>query len=141
MDWTIEQLLSRNPVIPVVTIGDGEDALPLATALLQGGINIIEVALRSPAALDAITRIRQGSPRTIVGAGTIRHPSDLASAMAAGAQFAVSPGVTPSLLDAAARSGLPFLPGAATASEVMVLLGAGFPVILRCIKNTNISQI
>lgn len=126
---SIETLLQRNPIIPVVTIADAADAVPLAAALAEGGISIVEVTLRSASALDAITAIATALPRIVVGAGTVRSGRDLAAAVGAGAQFAVAPGTTTPLIEAASASGVPFLPAAATASEVMTLLEVGFKLI------------
>lgn len=127
---TIEALLRQNPVIPVVTIDDPADAVPLATALLEGGVTIIEVTLRSDAALAAIREIRSSLPGMTVGCGTIRGPADLEAAIDASAHFGVSPGTPRALLEFAVQCGLPFLPAASTPSEVMTLLQAGF----NCIK-------
>ena len=122
---TLEAILRRGPVLPVVTIADPATAVPLARALLAGGIAVIEVTLRTAAAGEAIRRIRAEVPTMIVGAGTVLSPAQLDLARALGAAFAVSPGVTPGLLDAAAESPLPLLPGIATASEAMLLLERG----------------
>ncbi|WP_283136956.1 bifunctional 4-hydroxy-2-oxoglutarate aldolase/2-dehydro-3-deoxy-phosphogluconate aldolase [Rhizohabitans arisaemae] len=118
-------LLDLAPVIPVVVIEEVTDAVPLAKALSDGGLPVIEVTLRTEAALPAIAAIRAELPDVMIGAGTIRNPADVATAMAAGARFLVSPGSTHILLDAMSASGLPFLPGAATASEAMVLAEHG----------------
>ena len=127
-DLTIDTILSQNPIVPVVTIVDAEDAIPLASALMEGGIRIIEVALRSDAALQAIQRIARAAPEMIVGAGTLKREEDFAAAVDAGAHFVVSPGTTLGLLEAASRYNLPFLPGAATPSEIMRLVHAGYRV-------------
>lgn len=119
-------LLEVSPVVPVVVLEDREDAVPLARALVAGGIRIIEVTLRTPAALDAIRAIAAEVPEITVGAGTIITPANAEEAAAAGAQFLVSPGATPGLLDAMRDTGLALLPGAATVSEVLALLEAGF---------------
>lgn len=126
---SIEPLLAQHPVVPVVTIADLRDAVPLASALADGGIHILEITLRSDAATEAIAAIRTALPETIVGAGTVKSKALLDAAMASGAQFAVAPGMTPALLDAAIACGLPFLPAASTASEIMTLLDAGFTAI------------
>ena len=118
-------LLDISPVVPVVVIGDAADAVPTAEALLRGGVGIVEVTLRTPAALSAIERIAAEVPGIVVGAGTVTTP-DLASAAAgAGARFLVTPGSTDLVLDAAADTGLPVLPGAATVSEAMRLAERG----------------
>ncbi|MFD1914474.1 bifunctional 4-hydroxy-2-oxoglutarate aldolase/2-dehydro-3-deoxy-phosphogluconate aldolase [Halodurantibacterium flavum] len=113
------------PVIPVLVIDDLAHARPLAEALVAGGLPVLEVTLRTPVALDAI-RAMAAVPGGVVGAGTLLTPEDVAAAKEAGAQFGVSPGATDRLLDAAEARGLPMLPGAATASEVMTLLERGY---------------
>jgi 2-dehydro-3-deoxyphosphogluconate aldolase/(4S)-4-hydroxy-2-oxoglutarate aldolase len=118
-------LLDLAPVIPVVVIDDVETAVPLARALVAGGLPVIEVTLRTPVALEAIARIAAEAPDAVVGAGTIRTSDDIAASVRAGARFLVSPGTTLSLADAMAASGLPYLPGAATASEAMALAERG----------------
>lgn len=119
-------LLARGPVLPVVTVERAETALALADALAGGGITTIEVTLRTDAALDAIRAISAARPDLAVGAGTVRTPAQLDACAAAGCAFAVSPGATARLLDAAAEHAVPLLPGAATASEVMALLERGY---------------
>jgi 2-dehydro-3-deoxyphosphogluconate aldolase/(4S)-4-hydroxy-2-oxoglutarate aldolase len=117
---TIDAIARDGPVIAVVTIEAAADALPLARALCAGGIRVVEVTLRSDAALTAIERIAADPGEAIVGAGTARSARDIAAACAAGARFVVSPGFTQSL-DAAARSaGAAWLPGVATASEIQL---------------------
>jgi 2-dehydro-3-deoxyphosphogluconate aldolase / (4S)-4-hydroxy-2-oxoglutarate aldolase len=118
-------LLSVVPVVPVVVIDQLAHAVPVARALVAGGLPVIELTLRTPVALDAIRAIAEQVPEILVGAGTIVLPAQAAAAQAAGAQFLVSPGVTPALLDAMAATGLPFLPGTATVSEVLAALEAG----------------
>lgn len=125
---TMEALLRRSAVLPVVTIDDASIAVPLAEALYRGGLRSIEVTLRTPVALDAIARIARALPDLSIGAGTVRTPQDLAAAAEAGAAFAVSPGATDALY--AARAPLPWLPAVATASELMRGLDAGH----RCFK-------
>lgn len=120
------EILAGGPVLPVVTIDTVARAVPLVDALAAGGIDTVEVTLRTPAALDAIRAIRDARPALRVGAGTVLDADQLAACAAAGARFAVSPGATPRLLDAAAASDVPLLPGAATASEVMMLLERGY---------------
>lgn len=115
------------PVVPVLVVEDAGHARPLAEALVAGGLPVLEVTLRTPCALQAIRAMAQ-VPGGVVGAGTVLTPADMAAAKAAGAQFAVSPGATPALLAAAEAEGLPILPGAATASEVMALLERGHTV-------------
>ncbi len=113
------------PVIPVVVLDDPAIAVALARALVAGGLPAIEVTLRTPTALAAIERIAAEVPDAVVGAGTVLSPAQADAAVRAGAAFLVSPGTTPRLLDAMADSGVPYLPGAATASEVMALAERG----------------
>ena len=113
------------PIIPVLVIDDAAHAAPLAEALVAGGLPVLEVTLRTPAALDAI-RAMARVPGGVVGAGTLLTPADVRAAKAAGARFGVSPGATPRLLEACSAEGLPLLPGAATATEAMTLLEQGF---------------
>ena len=103
----------------MITIERAEDAVPLARALVAGGLPLIEITLRSQQAIDAIKAIAEGVPEAHVGAGTVREPGQGKRAVAAGARFIVSPGATTQLLDAAQDWGVPYLPGAATASEIM----------------------
>ncbi|UQA95799.1 bifunctional 4-hydroxy-2-oxoglutarate aldolase/2-dehydro-3-deoxy-phosphogluconate aldolase [Streptomyces halobius] len=118
-------LLGLAPVIPVVVLHDAADAVPLARALVAGGLPAIEVTLRTPAALDAIRAIADEVPDAVVGAGTVLTPDQVAAAGAAGSRFLVSPGWSPRLLGAMRDSGGPFLPGVSTASEVVTLLDEG----------------
>lgn len=113
------ELAAFGPVIPVIVIARADDALPLARALLAGGVRVLEVTLRTPVALAAIEAIARELPEAIVGAGTIRNADEARAAMDAGARFAVSPGYTSAVGDACRAVGLPLLPGVATASEVM----------------------
>jgi 2-dehydro-3-deoxyphosphogluconate aldolase / (4S)-4-hydroxy-2-oxoglutarate aldolase len=122
----LESVLHAAPVIPVVVIEDAGQAVALARALVAGGIPAIEVTLRTRAALDAVRAMTNEVEGAIVGVGTVRKPQDLIDAEKAGARFAVSPGSTPTLVAAAKDSALPWLPGAATASEVMTLAEHGF---------------
>lgn len=112
-------------VVPVVTLPDVGTAVPLTRALAVGGLPVVEVTLRSPAALDGVRRIRAELPDVLCGVGTVTTPADVDAAVAAGAQFLVSPGTTAALLDAMLACGLPVLPGAATASEALRLIEAG----------------
>ena len=121
----IDAVLARSPVIPVLVVDDVAQARPLAQALVAGGLAVLEVTLRTPAALAVIAEMAR-VPGAIVGAGTVLNAADLAAAKAAGASFIVSPGLTPALGAAALASGLPFLPGVATASEVMGAIAMGF---------------
>jgi 2-dehydro-3-deoxyphosphogluconate aldolase/(4S)-4-hydroxy-2-oxoglutarate aldolase len=119
-------LLDLVPVVPVVVVDDLASAVPIARALVAGGLPVIELTLRTPVALDAIRAIADEVPEILVGAGTIVTPGQAKQALDAGAQFLVSPGTTPSLLSAMADTGLPFLPGTATVSEVLAVLEAGY---------------
>lgn len=112
-------------VVPVVVLDDVQDAVPLARALVDGGLTAIEITLRTPAALEAIQAVAHGVPGAVVGAGTVLTPDHVAAAGAAGARFLVSPGWTDRLLDAMRGSGLPFLPGVSTATEALGLLERG----------------
>lgn len=123
---TIGGVLKVGPVIPVIVLTDATQAVPLARALIDGGIRVLEVTLRMPAALDAVRRIVGEVADAIVGVGTITCPQDFAAASAAGARFGVSPGFSPELAKAAGGSGLPFLPGVMTPSDVIAALHAGF---------------
>ncbi|MET7904709.1 bifunctional 4-hydroxy-2-oxoglutarate aldolase/2-dehydro-3-deoxy-phosphogluconate aldolase [Streptomyces sp. NPDC005355] len=118
-------LLDLAPVIPVVVLHDVADAVPLARALVAGGLPAIEVTLRTPAALDAIRAIADEVPEAVVGAGTVLTPDHVETAVAAGSRFLVSPGWTDRLLGAMRASGVPYLPGVSTTSEVVALLEQG----------------
>lgn len=126
MNNAIAAILLRSPVIPVVTLDSAEDAVPLADCLLAGGISVVEITLRTPEALRGIENIAKSRPAIAVGAGTCRTEADLRNCSSAGAAFAVSPGCTPNLLAAGNRCPIPWLPGAATVSEIMALAEAGF---------------
>ncbi|GAB2750239.1 bifunctional 4-hydroxy-2-oxoglutarate aldolase/2-dehydro-3-deoxy-phosphogluconate aldolase [Streptomyces bullii] len=120
-----DSVLDLAPVVPVVVVPDAADAVPLARALVAGGLPAIEVTLRTPAALDAIRAIGAAVPDAVVGAGTVITPGQVEEAVAAGARFLVSPGWTDVLLEAMRRSGMPCLPGVSTTSEVVALLERG----------------
>lgn len=122
---TARQVLGRCKVMPVVSIDTAEHAVPLAEALLAGGVNVIEITLRTPAALAAIENIARHVPEMWVGAGTILFPQQLASVADAGSRFALSPGLTPAVLDAARAQTMPFIPGVATASDIMLGMAGG----------------
>jgi 2-dehydro-3-deoxyphosphogluconate aldolase/(4S)-4-hydroxy-2-oxoglutarate aldolase len=122
-------LFRQATVIPVLTIERVEDAVPLAKALVTGGVRMLEVTLRTPVAVEAAKAMMAQVPEAIVGIGTILNANDLARAEGIGAQFGISPGTTPELLKAAAASGLPFAPGIATASELMHALAHGFDLV------------
>lgn len=127
MKLTMEQVLKRaRPVLPVLVIEDVSLALDLAAALHAGGIDVLEVTLRTPRALDAVAAIRKELPQLLVGAGTLIHTEQFLEARDAGAQFAVSPGCTERLAAAAEDSGLPYLPGVMTPSEVLLALEYGY---------------
>ncbi len=121
-----EALLRHAPVIPVLTVEGAGDAVPLATALVAGGLPLLEVTLRTEGALKAITAMAKHVPGAIVGAGTIRTADQAKAAVDAGATFLVSPGATPQVIAAVQKLGVPFLPGCATASEAMRLAEEGF---------------
>jgi 2-dehydro-3-deoxyphosphogluconate aldolase/(4S)-4-hydroxy-2-oxoglutarate aldolase len=125
----ILQLLRLGPVIPVIVIDRLEDAVPLARALVAGGLRVLELTLRTPVALRALEAVAGEVEDAIVGVGTITRPADFAPAIAAGATFGVSPGLTPELAAAARDSGLPLLPGAMTPSDVIAARSAGFDAL------------
>jgi len=118
-------VLELAPVVPVVVVENPADAVPLARALVAGGLPAIEVTLRTPVALDAIRAIANEVPDAVVGAGTVISAAQVTDSVAAGARFLVSPGWTDALLDAMRASGVPFLPGVSTTSEVVALLERG----------------
>lgn len=121
----IEKIMLTSPVIPVIVIDDIEDAVPLAQALVNGGLKVLEVTLRTDHGLQAISKIKQAIPGAIVGAGTVITPDDVARAVEAGAEFLVSPGCTDALVHAALAHSVPLLPGVVTPSEAMTLLQRG----------------
>ncbi|RZV35718.1 MAG: bifunctional 4-hydroxy-2-oxoglutarate aldolase/2-dehydro-3-deoxy-phosphogluconate aldolase [Sphingomonadaceae bacterium] len=120
----IETIMRTAPVIPVIVIDNLEDAVPLAKALVEGGLRVLEVTLRTPVALDAIRAMKKVDG-AIVGAGTVTNQQDLAAALEAGSEFIVSPGLTETLGRAAARENVPFLPGIANAGDIMRGLDLG----------------
>ena len=122
----IGSILRRGPVLPVITIHDASKAVSLARALAAGGLTAIEITLRTPQALAAIEAVARDVPECLAGAGTVLTEEDLSAAQNAGAAFAVSPGATPRLLNAAAAAEIAFLPGVASASELMAGQEAGF---------------
>ncbi|MFN3363268.1 MAG: 2-dehydro-3-deoxy-phosphogluconate aldolase [Allorhizobium sp.] len=127
-----EKLLSTlrlQPVVPVLIVEDAKTAVPLARALVAGGLKAIEITLRTDAALEAVRLVAQEVEGAVVGAGTILNAAHYAAAVDAGSQFIVSPGTTQELLDVARKSDIPLLPGAATASEVMALREEGYKVL------------
>ena len=129
MSLTANDILKGNPIVPVVVLDKVEDAVPLAHALLEGGIKLIEVTLRTAAGLNAISRIAKEVPEIIVGAGTVLSAEQYRQAMAAGAQYLISPGLTPAIAEVAAKHSLPYLPGVATPSECMLAMEYSIPVV------------
>ncbi|NQZ54377.1 MAG: bifunctional 4-hydroxy-2-oxoglutarate aldolase/2-dehydro-3-deoxy-phosphogluconate aldolase [Piscirickettsiaceae bacterium] len=125
MSKTIKEIMNSSPIVPVMVINNVEHAVPLAKALVKGGITVLEITLRTEAALESITRIKAEVPDAIVGAGTIINIETLNKAIAAGAEFIVSPGTTDAMIDAALATGVPLLPGVANPSEAMRLLEKG----------------
>jgi 2-dehydro-3-deoxyphosphogluconate aldolase/(4S)-4-hydroxy-2-oxoglutarate aldolase len=125
----IRELIGRTAVIPVLVIDAVTDAVPLARALRDGGLKMLEITLRTPAALPSIAAIAAELPDVVVGAGTVRNASDARLAREAGARFVVSPGYTAALGAACVELGLPCLPGVATASEVMAAFNDGYDVM------------
>ena len=126
---TSRDVMADAPVIPVIVLNDVAHAVPLARALVAGGIRMLEVTLRTPQALACIKAIAEEVPEAVVGAGTIRTASDADLAAAAGARFGVSPGYTPTIGRACREAGLPLLPGVATGSEIMMALEDGFTAL------------
>lgn len=118
-------ILDLSPVVPVVVLDDPESAVPLARALVAGGIPIIELTLRTPSALESMRRIAAEVPEITLGAGTVTTPAQATDAAAAGASFLVSPGATPRLLDAMEDTGLTLLPGCSSISEALALRERG----------------
>jgi 2-dehydro-3-deoxyphosphogluconate aldolase/(4S)-4-hydroxy-2-oxoglutarate aldolase len=123
---SVERRVRDVPVIPVIVVDDLADAVPLAEALVAGGLSILEVTLRTPVALDAVAAIAKKVPTALVGVGSAIDAVQFAQAKNAGARFAVSPGATPALDDAARAAGIEWLPGAQTASEVLALRARGY---------------
>lgn len=126
-NWKVsaESILTAGPVVPVIVINKLEHAVPLAKALVAGGVRVLEVTLRTPCALDAIRKIAQEVPDAIIGAGTVTNAAQLAEVTAAGAQFAISPGLTADLLKAATAGTIPLIPGISTVSELMLGMDYG----------------
>lgn len=125
-DQSLERILRASPVMPVIAIDRLDQALPLAEALLSGGLSTLEITLRTPVALEAIRQISRAFPSAHVGAGTVTTPEALRQVVEAGASFAVSPGLTRPLIEAVASSAIPLLPGVMTPTEVMTAMDAGF---------------
>ncbi len=126
MQDKIIEVLQISPIVPVVVIEDIKDAVPLAQSLVEGGIQIIEVTLRSSCALEAIELIAKNVPKMRVGAGTILNPTQLEQAQNRGAEFLISPGLTIKLLEHAKKKDMPLIPGASSSSEVMQALELGY---------------
>jgi 2-dehydro-3-deoxyphosphogluconate aldolase/(4S)-4-hydroxy-2-oxoglutarate aldolase len=123
---TVREVMRVGPVIPVIILDDLRQAVPLARALVAGGVRVLEITLRTAVALQAIRAIAAEVRDAIVGVGTITRPEHFAEAAAVGARFGVSPGLTPALIEAARASGLPLLPGVMTPSDVIAARSAGF---------------
>ncbi|GAA8572956.1 bifunctional 4-hydroxy-2-oxoglutarate aldolase/2-dehydro-3-deoxy-phosphogluconate aldolase [Helicobacter pylori] len=126
MQDKIIEILQISPIVPVVVIEDIKDAVPLAQSLIEGGIHIIEVTLRSSCALEAIEFIAKNVPKMCVGAGTILNPTQLEQAQNRGAEFLISPGLTIKLLEYAKKKDMPLIPGVSSSSEVMQALELGY---------------
>lgn len=126
---TSESIFALGPVVPVIVIDDLADALPLANALLAADIRVLEVTLRTPVALEAIRLLSEALPQAVVGAGTVINPDELAAVTAAGAKFAISPGITADLLRAGAQGDIPLIPGIATISELMLARSMGYQAL------------
>lgn len=126
-NWKINanSILTAGPVVPVIVIDELHQAVPLARALIAGGVRVLEVTLRTSCAVDAIRAIAQEVPEAIVGAGTVTNPEQLKAVTAAGAQFAISPGLTDALLQAAVDEPIPLIPGISTVSELMTGMNYG----------------
>ncbi|HIF9528525.1 TPA: bifunctional 4-hydroxy-2-oxoglutarate aldolase/2-dehydro-3-deoxy-phosphogluconate aldolase [Photobacterium damselae] len=127
-NWTIapQDVFAISPIIPVMVIERLEDAIPMAKALMEGGISIFEITLRTPVALEAMTLIANELPQALVGAGTVLTCAQYDAAVQAGAKFAISPGMSPSLLLHAQQGTVPLIPGVATPSEIMQALELGY---------------
>jgi 2-dehydro-3-deoxyphosphogluconate aldolase/(4S)-4-hydroxy-2-oxoglutarate aldolase len=126
VNLTSLQVMQDAPVIPVIVLNDVAHAVPMARALLAGGIRMLEITLRTPQALACMEAIANEVEGAVVGAGTVRSPADAAAAVKAGARFAVSPGYTPAVGQACKDLGLPLLPGVATGSEIMMAQEGGY---------------
>ncbi|WP_180405957.1 bifunctional 4-hydroxy-2-oxoglutarate aldolase/2-dehydro-3-deoxy-phosphogluconate aldolase [Helicobacter pylori] len=129
MQDKIIEVLQISPIVPVVVIEDIKDAVPLAQSLIEGGIHIIEVTLRSSCALEAIELIAKNVPKMRVGAGTILNPTQLEQAQNRGAEFLISPGLTIKLLEHAKKKDMPLIPGVSSSSEVMQALELGYSAL------------
>jgi 2-dehydro-3-deoxyphosphogluconate aldolase/(4S)-4-hydroxy-2-oxoglutarate aldolase len=125
----IREIMALAPVIPVLTVDSLEHAAPLARALVAGGLRVLEVTLRTAVALEAIRAMRKAAPEAIVGAGTLTRPEDFAQAASVGAQFGVTPGLTPELIAAARQTAFPLLPGIMSPTELIAARLAGFDAL------------
>ena len=126
---TLKAALAKCKIVPVVVVHDVAHAVPLANALANGGLTVVEVTMRTPAALDVISAMVKARPDLVTGAGTVLNATHLQQARDAGAHFGVSPGTSPALREAILASGWTFIPGCATPSEAMTLADAGFEVV------------
>ncbi len=129
LNQSLATTLRKVGVVPVLTIDRVDQAVPLARALVEGGLNVLEITLRTGVALEAIREMARAVAGAVIGAGTVLTPEQGAAAMAHGARFLVSPGMTPRLIEAASAWPVPFLPGVATASEAMALADMGYRVL------------
>lgn len=127
-NWTLSpaEIFAAGPVVPVLVINDADKAVPLAKALMAGGIKVLEVTLRTPAALDVIKRIAQEVPDALIGAGTVTNAQQLKAVTEAGAKFAISPGMTAELLKAGQDGSIPLIPGISSTSDLMKGKDAGY---------------
>ena len=124
--YSPEEIFAAGPVVPDLVINDVEKAVPLAKALMEGGIKVLEVTLRTPAAIDVIKRIAQEVPDSLIGAGTVTNAQQLKAVVEAGAKFAISPGMTADLLKAGMDSEIPLIPGISSTSDLMKGKDAGY---------------
>ena len=124
--YSPEEIFAAGPVVPVLVINDVEKAVPLAKALMEGGIKVLELTLRTPAAIDVIKRIAQEVPDSLIGAGTVTNAQQLKAVVEAGAKFAISPGMTADLLQAGMDSEIPLIPGISSTSDLMKGKDAGY---------------
>ena len=124
--YSPEEIFAAGPVVPVLVINDVEKAVPLAKALMEGGIKVLEVTLRTPAAIDVIKRIAEEVPGSLIGAGTVTNAQQLKAVVEAGAKFAISPGMTADLLKAGMDAEIPLIPGISSTSDLMKGKDAGY---------------
>ena len=124
--YSPEEIFAAGPVVPVLVINDVEKAVPLAKALMEGGIKVLEVTLRTPAAIDVIKRIAEEVPDSLIGAGTVTNAQQLKAVVEAGAKFAISPGMTADLLKAGMDAEIPLIPGISSTSDLMKGKDAGY---------------